>query len=70
MKAIYKYIVKKPIATKTIEIAETSKLLENMYRSVNISLVNELKIILKIGLDVFDVIEAASKKFWFSKIFT
>ena len=35
MKAIYKYIVKKPIATKTIEIAETSKLLENMYRSVN-----------------------------------
>ena len=69
MKAIYKYIVKKPIATKTIEIAETSKLLENMYRSVNISLVNELKIICKkIGLDVFDVIEAAStKNFGFQK---
>tara|TARA_B100000795_G_scaffold257542_1_gene230868 strand:- start:1395 stop:2681 length:1287 start_codon:yes stop_codon:yes gene_type:complete len=44
-------------------IAEFSKLLENVYRSVNISFVNEMKIIAdKMGIDVFKVIEAANTK--------
>jgi len=66
---VYKHIVKKRIVTSSIEIAETSKLLENLYRSVNISLVNELKIICnKIGIDVYDVINAAAtKNFGFQK---
>jgi UDP-N-acetyl-D-glucosamine dehydrogenase len=71
IKAIYKHIVKKPVITNSIEVAETSKLLENMYRSVNISLVNELKMICKkIGIDVMDVIEAAAtKNFGFQKFY-
>ena len=44
-------------------IAEFSKLLENVYRSVNISFVNEMKIIAdKMGIDVFKIIEAANTK--------
>ena len=44
-------------------IAEFSKLLENVYRSVNISFINEMKIIAdKMGIDVFKIIEAANTK--------
>ena len=40
-----------------------SKLLENIYRSVNIGLVNEMKILsLEMGIDIFEVIDAASSK--------
>ncbi len=62
-KKLYSLIVKKVISTKSIEIAETSKLLENLYRSVNIGLVNEFKIICnKLKIDVEEVINAASTK--------
>lgn len=45
------------------EVAEMGKLLENIYRSVNIALVNELKIIAdKMGINIWEVIEAASTK--------
>jgi len=45
------------------EVAEASKLLENIYRAVNIALVNELKILLSdMGIDVWEVIDAASTK--------
>ena len=44
-------------------IAEFSKLLENVYRSVNISFINEMKMIAdKMGIDVFKIIEAANTK--------
>ena len=44
-------------------IAEFSKLLENVYRSVNIAFINEMKIIAdKMGIDVFKIIEAANTK--------
>lgn len=60
---IYKFIAKKTHTTKTIEIAEMSKLLENSYRSVNIGLVNEFKIISqKMGINIWDVIDAAKTK--------
>tara|TARA_Y100000589_G_scaffold14395_1_gene11664 strand:+ start:53579 stop:54937 length:1359 start_codon:yes stop_codon:yes gene_type:complete len=45
------------------EIAESAKILENVYRAVNIAMVNELKIILdKMDIDVWEVIEAAATK--------
>jgi len=51
------------IETKTTAVAETAKLLENTYRSVNIALVNQLKFFCeKININVFEVIEAAKSK--------
>ena len=45
------------------EIAESAKLLENIYRAVNIALVNELKVVFEdMGIDVWDVIRAAATK--------
>lgn len=62
-KEIYKIIVKKIHTTKSIEIAEMSKLLENSYRSVNIGLVNEFKLIAqKMNINIWEVIEAAKTK--------
>ena len=46
-KNLYQKIVKKVVKSNSLEEAEMSKLLENIYRSVNIGLVNEVKIILK-----------------------
>ena len=44
-------------------VAEMTKLLENIYRSVNIALVNELKqLCARMGIDIFEVIEAAKTK--------
>ena len=48
---------------KSIEIAEFSKLLENIYRSVNIGFINEMKILAdKMNIDIFDVINVSSTK--------
>jgi len=48
---------------ESIEIAETSKLFENIFRSVNIGLVNEMKVICnKLGFNIHDVISAAKTK--------
>ena len=53
------------------EVAEAAKLLENIYRAVNIALVNELKVLLsEMGIDVWEVIGAASTKpFGFSPFY-
>ena len=60
---IYKPIVKKIYVTESLRVAEMSKLLENIYRSVNIALVNEMKIIAdKFGINIYDVIKAAATK--------
>lgn len=68
-KSLYQIIVNKIIAAKNIKIAEMSKLLENIYRSVNIALINELRIAtLKMNIDIYDVIDVASTKpFGFQK---
>ena len=50
-----------PVASA--EIAEAAKLLENIFRAVNIALVNEMKVVLtEMGIDVWDVVKAASTK--------
>ncbi len=69
LKIIYKYFVKKTVAVKRLEEAELSKLLENLYRAVNIGLVNEMKVICKkLNISIFDTIDAAStKNFGFQK---
>ena len=69
---LYKIIASKVYKAKNIETAEMSKLLENIYRSVNISLINELKIISKYfdKINILDVIETAgTKNFGFTKFY-
>lgn len=62
-KSLYKKIVKKVVVEKNIETAQVSKLFENIYRNVNIALVNELKIICKnANINVNDVLKLASTK--------
>jgi len=61
--ALYGSIVDKVIPVSSPEVAESSKLLENIFRAVNIALVNELKVVFeRIGIDVWEVIEAAKTK--------
>jgi UDP-N-acetyl-D-glucosamine dehydrogenase len=61
--ALYSQIVKKVVPVSSPRVAELSKLLENIYRSVNIALVNELKMLAdRMGIDIWEVIEAASTK--------
>ena len=61
--ALYGSIVNKVVPVSSTKTAEMTKLLENIYRSVNIGLVNELKIVADgMGIDIWEVIEAASTK--------
>ncbi len=61
--ALYGQVVERVIPVSSTQAAEMSKLLENIYRAVNIALVNELKMLcLRMGLDVFEVIEASRTK--------
>ena len=61
--ALYRTAIAKVIPVSTAEVAEAAKILENVYRAVNIALVNELKMILTpMGIDVWEVIEAAATK--------
>ena len=60
---LYKKIVKTVVPVSNCRIAEATKLMENIFRSVNIALVNELKVIYaNMGIDVWEVIQAASTK--------
>ena len=60
--AVYNTITR-VVPVSTTQAAELTKLLENTFRSVNIALVNELKILAhKMGIDLFEVIHAASTK--------
>jgi UDP-N-acetyl-D-glucosamine dehydrogenase len=61
--ALYNQAVKKTVPVSSAKVAEAAKLLENIYRSVNVALVNELKMIFdKMGIDVWEVISAAKTK--------
>jgi UDP-N-acetyl-D-glucosamine dehydrogenase len=61
--AMYGHAIVKVIRASSIEVAEACKILENTYRAVNIALVNELKVLYdKLGIDVWEVIEAAKTK--------
>jgi len=60
---LYNKVGIKTFPVSSTRVAESAKLLENIYRAVNIALVNELKILLdKMGIDVFEVIDAAKTK--------
>ena len=60
---IYSKVVSKTVKVSNIEIAEFAKIFENTYRSVNIALVNELKMLAKKkNLDMYQIIKAASTK--------
>jgi UDP-N-acetyl-D-glucosamine dehydrogenase len=61
--ALYGKALKQVIAVSSAEVAEAAKLLENIYRCVNIAMVNEMKTILTaMGIDVWETIDAASTK--------
>jgi len=61
--ALYGQVFRKVVRVSSPAAAEMTKLLENIYRCVNIALVNELKLLsLRMGLDIWEVIEAASTK--------
>lgn len=62
-KMIYEKVIVKIITVSSTKAAESSKLLENIFRSINIAMVNELKMVFdKMGIDIWEVIEAASTK--------
>jgi UDP-N-acetyl-D-glucosamine dehydrogenase len=61
--SLYKSAVASVVPVSTAEVAEACKILENTYRSVNIAMVNELKMLFdRIGIDVWEVIHAAKTK--------
>jgi UDP-N-acetyl-D-glucosamine dehydrogenase len=61
--AFYSKVVSKVVPVSSCEVAEAVKLTENIFRSVNIALVNELKVIYdKMGINVWEVIDAAKTK--------
>ena len=62
-KALYDQVIIETVPVSSPRAAEATKLLENIYRSVNIALVNELKMVFdKMNIDVWEVIAAASTK--------
>jgi UDP-N-acetyl-D-glucosamine dehydrogenase len=61
--ALYRKALDKVILVSSAEVAESAKLLENIYRAVNIALVNEMKVVLQaMGIDIWEVIAAAGTK--------
>ena len=61
--ALYGAVVEKPVPVSSTATAEMVKLLENTFRAVNISLVNEVALMCdKLGLDAWEVVEAAASK--------
>jgi UDP-N-acetyl-D-glucosamine dehydrogenase len=62
-KELYDHVIVETVAVSSPKAAEATKLLENIYRSVNIALVNELKMVFdRMGIDIWEVINAASTK--------
>lgn len=62
-KTLYDQIVIKTVPVSSNKVAEAVKLLENIYRAVNIALVNELKLLFdRMGIDIWEVIDAAKTK--------
>jgi UDP-N-acetyl-D-glucosamine dehydrogenase len=62
-RALYGEVCDELVTVSSLESAELSKLLENVFRSVNIALVNELAILCdRMGIDVWEVVEAAATK--------
>lgn len=61
--ALYRRAVDRVVEVSSAEVAEAAKLLENIYRAVNIALVNEMKLALDaMGIDIWEVVAAAATK--------
>lgn len=62
-RTLYAHAIKTLVPVSSCQVAEATKLLENIFRSVNIALVNELKVVYEaMGIDIWEVIEAAKTK--------
>ncbi|MBI4474311.1 MAG: nucleotide sugar dehydrogenase, partial [Acidobacteria bacterium] len=62
-KALYSQVIDRVVTVSSTRAAELVKLLENIYRSVNIALVNELKLLAdRMNIDIWEVIDAAATK--------
>ncbi len=60
---LYGKVLERVVPVASCEIAEACKILENTYRSVNIAMVNELKLLFtRLGIDIWEVIDAAKTK--------
>jgi len=60
---LYRQIVVEVVPASSCEVAEACKILENVYRAVNIAMVNELKMLFdRLGIDIWEVIAAAKTK--------
>ncbi len=61
--ALYNKVIVKTVPVSSARVAEAAKIVENVYRSINIALVNELKMVFhKMDIDVWEVINAAATK--------
>jgi UDP-N-acetyl-D-glucosamine dehydrogenase len=61
--SLYAAAIDRVVPVSSPEVAESAKLLENIFRAVNIALVNEMKVVFeRMGIDVWEVIEAAKTK--------
>ncbi len=61
--ALYNQVIVKTVPVSSPRAAEATKLLENIYRSINIALVNELKMVFeRMDIDIWEVVDAASTK--------
>jgi UDP-N-acetyl-D-glucosamine dehydrogenase len=62
-RTLYDSVVVRTVSVSSTRAAEATKLLENIYRSVNIAMINELKMIFdRMGIDIWEVIDAAKTK--------
>ena len=60
---LYGSVVNKIVPVSSMKVAESTKMLENTFRAVNIAMINELKILFdKMGFDIWEVIEASKTK--------
>jgi UDP-N-acetyl-D-glucosamine dehydrogenase len=60
---LYETAIDKMVPVSSLEAAEAAKIVENVYRCINIAMVNELKVVFdRMGIDVWEVIKAASTK--------
>lgn len=61
--ALYRHVVDQIVPVSSPKVAECSKLLENIFRSVNIALINEMALLCgRMGIDIWEVIDAAATK--------
>ncbi len=68
---LYDAAIDRTVPVRSLEAAEAAKILENVYRCINIAMVNELKMVFdRMGIDIWEVIKAASTKpFGFSAFY-